>query len=98
MQKSKAPTAKTPPRNELQRVSILEAAARLFIRKGFDGTNINDIAKALGVSRTAVYYYFQSKETILEALTEEVTQQAGKLAASASGGTPARKRPCASWS
>lgn len=83
MQEPEAIPTRPQARNELQRVSILEAAARLFIHKGFGGTNINDIANALGVSRTAVYYYFQSKEAILEALTEEVTQQAGKLAASA---------------
>ncbi|MBL0420705.1 TetR/AcrR family transcriptional regulator [Ramlibacter sp. AW1] len=68
------------PRNELQRQSILEVASRLFIDKGFGGTKFNDLADALGVTRTAVYYYFQSKEAILEALTEEVTQRAGELA------------------
>jgi AcrR family transcriptional regulator len=73
------------PRNELQRQSILEATSRLFIDKGFGGTNINDIADALGVTRTAVYYYFQSKEAILEALTEEVTERAGQLARGVQG-------------
>jgi AcrR family transcriptional regulator len=72
-------------RGELNRQSILDAASLLFIDKGFGGTNINDIADALGATRTAVYYYFQSKEAILEALTEEVTEQAGKLARSVSG-------------
>lgn len=81
------PAAKTrqQPRNELQQQSILEAASRLFIDKGFAGTNINDIADALGVSRTAVYYYFQSKEAILEALTQEVTERAGHLARGVQG-------------
>lgn len=81
------PSVKTrqQPRNELQRESILEAASRLFIDKGFGGTNINDIADALGITRTAVYYYFPSKEAILEALTEEVTQRAGRLALGVQG-------------
>lgn len=69
-----------PTRSEAQRQTILEAASLLFIQKGFGGTNINDIADAVGVTRTALYYYFPSKETILEALTEEVTEKAGKLA------------------
>lgn len=73
--------AKTrPTRNDAQRQSILDAASLLFIDKGFGGTNINDIAEAVGVSRTALYYYFQSKESILAALTEEVTEKAGRLA------------------
>src|SRR5262245_18903 len=67
-------------RGEMQRQSILDAASKLFIEKGFGGTNMNDIADTLGVTRTAVYYYFPSKESLLEALTEEVTQQASKLA------------------
>lgn len=72
--------SKGQPRNELQRHSILDAASHLFIEKGFGGTNINDIADALGITRTAVYYYFESKEAILEALTEEVTEKASALA------------------
>lgn len=71
-------------RNDAQRQSILDAASLLFIERGFGGTNINDIADAVGVSRTALYYYFPSKESMLEALTEEVTEKAGHLAASVS--------------
>jgi AcrR family transcriptional regulator len=81
---SAAPTAAAakprPTRSESQRQSILDAASRLFIEKGFGGTNINAIADAMGVTRTALYYYFPSKESILEALTDEVTEQAGRLA------------------
>jgi AcrR family transcriptional regulator len=69
-----------PTRNDAQRQAILEAASHLFIEKGFGGTNINDIADAVGVTRTALYYYFPSKESILEALTEDVTEKAGLLA------------------
>ena len=75
------PPAKTrPTRSESQRQSILDAASLLFIEKGFGGTNINAIADAMGVTRTALYYYFPSKESILDALTDGVTQQAGRLA------------------
>jgi AcrR family transcriptional regulator len=64
----------------MQRQSILDAASRLFIEKGFGGTSMNDIADALDVTRTAIYYYFPNKESVLEALTEEVTEEASKLA------------------
>ena len=60
--------------------SILDAATKLFIERGFDGTSMYDIADALGVTRTAVYYYFKNKEAILAALTEGVTRVAGQLA------------------
>jgi AcrR family transcriptional regulator len=80
MSKVSAPAKARPTRNDSQRQSILDAASLLFIEKGFAGTNINDIADAVGVTRTALYYYFASKELILIALTEEVTEKASQLA------------------
>ena len=76
------PPAPRPTRNDAQRQIILDAASLLFIEKGFGGTNINDIADAIGLTRTALYYYFPSKESMLEALTEDVTEKAGHLAKS----------------
>lgn len=66
-------------RNEMQRESILEAASSLFIEKGFAGTSMHDIAELLGVTRPAIYYYFPNKESILEALTDEITRAASNL-------------------
>jgi AcrR family transcriptional regulator len=60
--------------------SILQAATRLFIERGFDGTSMNEIADALGVTRTAIYYYFKNKEAILIALTDNITRVAAELA------------------
>lgn len=74
---------KTLTKSDALRESILEAATRLFIERGFDGTSFNDIADAIGVSRPALYYYFKSKEAILEVLTETVTRTAGQLASEA---------------
>ena len=74
---------KTLTKSDALRENILEAATRLFIERGFDGTSFNDIADAIGVSRPALYYYFKSKEAILEVLTETVTRTAGQLASEA---------------
>jgi AcrR family transcriptional regulator len=60
--------------------SILQAATRLFIDRGFDGTSMYEIADALGVTRTAIYYYYKNKEAILVALTENITRVAAQLA------------------
>jgi AcrR family transcriptional regulator len=73
--------AKRTSKGNVQRESILDAASALFIERGFPGTSMYDIADALGVTRTAVYYYFPNKEAILAALTEVVTRVAGQLAA-----------------
>jgi AcrR family transcriptional regulator len=85
MSKASSSTRNRPTRSDAQRQAILDAACLLFIDKGFGGTNINDIADAVGVTRTALYYYFPSKESMLEALTEEVTEKASRIARSVSG-------------
>jgi AcrR family transcriptional regulator len=41
---------------------------------------MHEIADALGVTRTAVYYYYKNKEAILVALTESITRVAAQLA------------------
>ncbi|WP_254699725.1 TetR/AcrR family transcriptional regulator [Trinickia violacea] len=64
---------------EAQKEQILNAAAQLFIQKGFGGASMQEIAEALGVTRTAVYYYYKNKDEILTALVEEVTLQAKRL-------------------
>ena len=66
-------------RNEMQRESILKAASKLFIENGFGGTSMHDIAELLAVTRPAIYYYFPNKESILEALTDEITREASNL-------------------
>lgn len=75
--------SKTQTKSDALRENILEVATRLFIERGFDGTSFNDIADVVGVSRPALYYYFKSKEAILEVLTTVVTRAAGALASEA---------------
>ncbi len=60
--------------------AILETASNLFIRRGYEGTTMQDIALELGVSRSALYYYFKNKEEILASLTEGLTIAAQQLA------------------
>lgn len=47
---------------------IFEGARRVFLRDGFDGASMNDIARAAGVSKGTVYAYFVGKEQLFEAL------------------------------
>jgi AcrR family transcriptional regulator len=58
---------------ELQRRTVLIVAANLFSEKGYAGTSMADLASSLGISRPALYYYFDSKEEILTSMVEEVT-------------------------
>src|SRR5215475_1621084 len=78
--KTAQPKAMGKSKKAALRRTVLEAAARLFAQRGFGGTNLQDIADALGISRPALYYYFKSKEEILASLVEEVTVFSGHQA------------------
>src|SRR5687767_9635670 len=55
-------------RAEARPDEVLDAALDLFIEKGFAVTRVEDIARRAGLSKGAVYLYFDSKEKILEGL------------------------------
>jgi AcrR family transcriptional regulator len=44
---------------------LLDAAARVFAKRGYDGTRVADIAAAAGVSNGALYAHFPSKAELL---------------------------------
>jgi AcrR family transcriptional regulator len=49
---------------------VLDAALDLFARNGFAATRMEDIAKAAGLSKAAIYLYFPSKDDVFKALVE----------------------------
>jgi AcrR family transcriptional regulator len=55
-------------RAEARPDEVLDAALDLFLEKGFAATRVEDIARRAGLSKGAVYLYFQSKEKILEGI------------------------------
>lgn len=50
---------------------ILEVAAQLFAKKGFDGVSVREIAENAGVTKPVIYYYFKNKKALHEALIRE---------------------------
>jgi AcrR family transcriptional regulator len=54
-----------------KRQQILEGARRCFLAQGFDGSSMNDIVMAAGVSKGTVYAYFPSKEKLFAAMVFE---------------------------
>ena len=54
-----------------RRRQLLKAAAKLFRRKGFDGTSTRDIASAVGMHSGSPFYHFESKDALLYAVMEE---------------------------
>ena len=43
---------------------ILREAAKLFAAKGYDGTSVQDIAQAVGISKASLYHFFADKSEI----------------------------------
>lgn len=60
---------------EERKKEILDIAEQLFIEKGFDNTSTNDILREIGIARGTLYYYFKSKEEILDAVIDRITNQ-----------------------
>jgi AcrR family transcriptional regulator len=54
------------------RQAILTAATRLFAARGFDGTALQEIADAVGVTKPAVLHHFGSKEQLREAVLSDI--------------------------
>ena len=53
------------------RKQILDVSLHLISERGFARTTVRDIARKAGITDAAIYYHFQSKREILEALVEE---------------------------
>ena len=53
------------------RGKLLQAAAHLFRRKGYERTTVRDLATAVGIQSGSIFHHFKSKEEILRAVMEE---------------------------
>lgn len=52
--------------------NILDAAKRTFLKKGFQETNMAEIAAEVGLTRPAMHYYFRTKERLYQAVFGEI--------------------------
>jgi AcrR family transcriptional regulator len=58
---------------------ILEHATRLFAQRGYDGTTLQDIADAIGITRPGLYHYISSKEQLLAELVKDVSENTAHI-------------------
>jgi AcrR family transcriptional regulator len=54
----------------ISRDLILESAAQVFCKKGYNGATMSDIAKAVGLQKPTLYHHFGSKQEILAELLD----------------------------
>ena len=65
----------TTAETEAIRASLLDAGAASFARAGIRRTTVEDLARAAGISKGAFYRFFESKEALFLALTDEYEQR-----------------------
>ena len=51
---------------------ILACAEKLFLERGFDGTNMSDIALSMGINRPTLHYYFRTKDKMFRAVLARI--------------------------
>lgn len=59
-----------------KRQQILDGARKMFLSKGFEGTSMQDVARAAKVSKGTLYVYFDNKESMFNAL---VLKECGRM-------------------
>lgn len=57
-----------------RRREIIDAAATVFKKNGFQGTSIGDVASALGTDRATLYYYVGSKNELFDEVVTEAVE------------------------
>lgn len=62
-------------KNPGRRQELITAAQQLFYAKGYENTSVNDIIKAVGVSKGAFYHHFDSKTAVLEAIVAQMVNE-----------------------
>jgi AcrR family transcriptional regulator len=81
-------TARPPVKERL-----LHVATRLFARHGFEGTSVQDIVDAAGVTKGAMYHYYGSKDDLLAEVYHQIlTMQTSHLEEIAAGPGTAEER------
>lgn len=77
------------PKSAITKQRILDAAARAFSLNGYAGTTINDIAMTAGMQGGSIYYYFESKDDILQEVLDVGITRVFSAARLAIGSLPA---------
>ena len=65
---------------EVRKNELIDVATELFMKKGYEETSISDIVKKAKVAQGTFYYYFESKEQIIDAIVEKFQNEILDLA------------------
>ncbi len=59
-----------PRKADQRRATLIEAAGKLFVEKGYDATTMDEIAAAASFAKGTLYHYFANKAELLQVLRE----------------------------
>jgi AcrR family transcriptional regulator len=62
-------------RSERSREAILEGAVTLFAQRGYDAVSLDDVARACGLNRSLILYYYKSKIGVWRATADDVIRR-----------------------
>ena len=80
-------------KSDSTRAAILDGAFNLFLRFGIGKTTMADIAAASGKAKSALYYYFKTKEDVFFSLVQkEINGVMDEIVQGAMRGTTAREK------
>lgn len=69
--------------HEVRKAELLETSERLFREKGYDYCTVKDIVNELGLARATFFYYFSTKEAVLDEIirikTERMAERCNKV-------------------
>ena len=63
-----------PLRRRYDTESLLEVAVAVFTERGYDGTSMEDLARASGLSKSSLYHHIDSKEQLLRLAVERAVE------------------------
>lgn len=76
----------------INRENIIRVAERLFIIEGYHGTSLENIAREMGVTKAAIYYYIPNKREILREIINRTIEPAKEVIKVGKSNLPPKKR------
>ena len=67
--------ARIAKKPDIRRLEIVEEATKLFLTKGVTNTTVSDIVRAVGVAQGTFYWYFDSKQDVVNAVIEAMCEE-----------------------
>ncbi|NLA48570.1 MAG: TetR/AcrR family transcriptional regulator [Bacteroidales bacterium] len=62
-------------KDKLTEEKIFDSATEIFIKKGFEGARMQDIAEHAGINKSLLHYYYRTKERLFNAVFENITDR-----------------------